>query len=99
MRPIVQGLIKRGHTVIAAVRDLSRAASVLGDCAILLLQAPFKMGPARNEILMPLTLAHLLHNVGFGDEVELRVLAGAWRAILEMVGPDLIICDHSPTAL
>jgi hypothetical protein len=99
MRPIIQGLIRRGHSVVAAVRDLSRAAAILGDCSVRLLQAPFKMGSAGNEMPTPMTLAHLLHNVGYSNEVELRVLVHAWRALFELASPELMICDHSPTAL
>jgi len=99
VRPVIAGLIKRGHRVVAALRDVPRAGAVLADCPVRLLQAPFKFGHSQNEIIPPLTFAQILHNVGFGDELELVSLSQAWRGLFELTAPDLMICDHSPTAL
>src|SRR5436309_6983197 len=99
LRPIIAGLIQRGHSVSAAVRDVARAASVLADCPVRVLQAPFKFGQSPNQIIPPLTFAQLLHNVGFGDALELAALAQAWRALFELTAANVMICDHSPTAL
>ncbi|HZN65926.1 MAG TPA: hypothetical protein VFB66_11580 [Tepidisphaeraceae bacterium] len=41
----------------------------------------------------------MLANLGFGDTFELFAVACAWRNLLRMVGPDLVVFDHSPTAL
>jgi hypothetical protein len=40
-----------------------------------------------------------LSNLGFGDDDALLGLASAWRNLMRSVGPDLMVCDHSPTAL
>ena len=40
-----------------------------------------------------------MHNIGFGDLDILRSLVGAWRAIFELVKPELIITEHSPVAM
>ena len=53
----------------------------------------------RSAIEPQRSFAHLLHNCGFGDADELRALASAWRGLIESVKPDLIVFDHSPTAL
>jgi hypothetical protein len=41
----------------------------------------------------------VLHDVGYADAGELAALVGAWRTLFGYVRPDLILCDHSPTAL
>jgi hypothetical protein len=99
LQPVADGLARRGHTVFAAVRDVARAGRVFRGCPVQFIQAPFRFGPVAGEIRPPMTLAQILHNVGYGDESELFALAQAWRCLLEWVKPDLMICDHSPTAL
>ena len=41
----------------------------------------------------------LLQIVGFSDRQLLLNLTDAWRALFDLVKPDLIVFDHSPTAL
>lgn len=96
--PLVDSLRTKGHQMVAAVRDL-RAARPLASRGVALLQAPVKLGRQRDRIEPARTFAHVLHNTGFGDPEELAVLVKAWRHLLNYVRPDLILCDHSPTAL
>ncbi len=98
LRPLAAGLVARGHRVTAALRDLSVARRFLPDPAIEIIQAPFKHARIR-DIEPTCTFAQILHNCGFGDADELTTLAEAWRKLYDFVRPDLIIFDHSPTAL
>jgi UDP:flavonoid glycosyltransferase YjiC (YdhE family) len=97
--PFAKGLSQRGHLVFVALRDLSRADKVFANLSVSFLQAPFKLGRIKNCIDVPHTFAHLLHNVGFGQPSELSTLAAAWRNLYDFVRPDLILFEHSPTAL
>lgn len=97
--PVAARLCERGHRVAAAVRELPRAYPVLAGLGISCLQAPVKMGGIPNRIDPLRTLAHVLHNMGYADPGELRALAEAWRDLYRLVEPDLVLCDHSPTAL
>src|SRR6478672_7698711 len=99
MLPIARGLAARGHRVFMALRDLSRARAVFEEDSIHLLQAPFKVGAPDFPILPSMNFAHLLHNIGFADVRELGAMAEAWGNFYSMVRPDLILFDHSPTAL
>jgi len=40
-----------------------------------------------------------LHSIGFNDPQGLASLMAAWTSLFELVDPDLIVFDHSPTAL
>lgn len=63
------------------------------------MQAPVKMGPSRDRIDPLLSMAHILHNVGFADWEELASRVRGWSTLFELVRPDLVVVDHSPTAL
>jgi hypothetical protein len=41
----------------------------------------------------------LLQQSAFGEFCEFRAQVSAWRTIFDLVRPDLLVCDHSPTAL
>jgi UDP:flavonoid glycosyltransferase YjiC (YdhE family) len=99
MRPLAEGLRQRGHDVRLALRDLSRASELFDRVAFPFYQAPCKLGPVPDVVRVPRTFAHILHNVGFARAGELLSLAWAWRRLFEHVRPDLVVIDHSPTAL
>jgi hypothetical protein len=99
MRPVAEGLARQGHRVWVAMRDLASAEQVFGGTGISYFQAPFKQGVVARPIHPASTFAHILHNIGFADAGELRGLTAAWRSIYALVQPDLIVADHSPTAL
>ena len=97
--PIAEGLKQRGHRVVAALKDLSRADRFFGSHGVEFVQAPVRQNPPPALIEPPRTYAHVLHNIGFADAAELRTFAKGWRYLINMVDPDLIVFDHSPTAL
>ncbi len=97
--PLARGLRERGHRVFVALRDLSRAAKVFAGVDLSYLQAPIKTRAAGPRISPPRTFAHILHNIGFAEPKELWAMTEAWRNLYACVEPDLIVFDHSPTAL
>ncbi len=98
LRPLVAGLSARGHRVALVLRDLARARSIFAGENIFYWQAPFKH--RRTQHLGPtLNFAHILYENGFCDADELGSLGEAWRNIFRHVDPDVIVFDHSPTAL
>jgi UDP:flavonoid glycosyltransferase YjiC (YdhE family) len=96
--PIASGLVQRGHRVYAAVRDLTAGHSILGGF-VSLLQAPVQLRPPTDQIQLPFTFAHLLHNFGFANLKDLAGRIEAWSSVFDLVQPDLMLLDHSPTAL
>lgn len=99
LRPIAEELVRRGHRVIAALRDLSRVRDVLSSSQIDFIPAPHKTSRIGSRFDPPCTYAHILHNTGFGDEHELATLVSAWRTIFKLVKPDLMLLDHAPLAV
>ena len=83
----------------AALKDVTQAKGFSADSRVRCLQAPVRLNPVRDCYEHPSTFAHILHNAGFGRVEELQPLVAAWRTLFDVVRPDLIVCEHSPTAL
>jgi hypothetical protein len=99
LRPLAEGLSRRGHRVIAALKDVTKAPHLSEGGKVPCLQAPVRLNAVRSPFQLPSTFAHILHNAGFGNVGELRPLVDAWRALFDLVRPDLMLVEHSPTAL
>jgi hypothetical protein len=97
--PLAQYLVEKGHTVWAALKDLSRAREVFGRLNIRFVQAPIMRSRRADEGSKAMTFAHILQSAGWADARELAGLAEAWRNLLTLAKVDLVIFDHSPTAL
>jgi UDP:flavonoid glycosyltransferase YjiC (YdhE family) len=98
LQPLVSGLSARGHRVELVLRDLAKARALFAGHDVACWQAPFKQ--QRTKHLGPtLSFSHILFENGFCDAVELETLGEAWRNIFRAVDPDVIVFDHSPTAL
>ena len=98
MLPLAQELVKAGHRVFVALRDLDRAGAIYASAGVWFLQAPIWLSGAA-LFPRPVTYAQVLGNCGFGSNAALFARACAWRNLIKMVAPDLVIFDHAPTAL
>ena len=98
-RPVARALLAKGHRVVAALREQKHAARGFGDLGIRCLQSPYKSWRTDDRIEPLLTFAHILHNTGWSRASDIHTLTTAWRAVLDDVRPDVVICDHSPTML
>jgi UDP:flavonoid glycosyltransferase YjiC (YdhE family) len=95
--PVGQALRARGHDVTYVLRDLVTASRFSAFSDAQLLQAPINSRVSR---LPPsINYAELLNRVGYLDVDVLSALIEAWRGLLRLVGPDLVLAEHSPTAL
>jgi len=100
LRPIGQELIRRGHQVFAAIRDVSRAQELWVDTGIQWFPSPMAAPPhGRFPFDPPVCYAHMLGNIGFVSEQALGALFTRWNAIFDDLKPDLVVADHSPTVL
>ncbi len=97
--PIIHRLKALGFQVYAAVRDLASVERILGSSDVSYLQAPVKTGRSHDRIDPLRSFAHILHNSGYSDPGELKAMVHAWRNLFDFVRPDLVLCDHAPTAL
>lgn len=86
-----------GHRVSFAVRDVVGAEAVLGGSGMPFYAAPANFSPAGDTVLH--SYAQILRSTAFNHEQELRARVRAWQALFDLVTPDLLVCDHAPTAL
>ncbi len=96
--PLARALRERGLEVSLILRDLSLVGKHLPSADIRMFQAPIWQHRSHglNE---PLNYAELLARHGYLDSEVLASLTNGWRNLLGLLQPDLLVCDHSPTAL
>lgn len=99
LAPILERLAGRGIAVWAALRDLSRVEVSWPGLPVRCLQAPHKTIRSPDRIDPLRSYAHILHNSGYSNAGELQSLVQAWRHLMDLIEPDLLLADHAPTAL
>ena len=96
---IAQALNQQGERVVLAARNLEGLDSIRSFDAIEFIPAPVQTSLPSHVFQQPATFAHILHNVCFGEYEEALTRVHQWRKIFGSVRPDVVVCDHSPTAL
>ncbi len=92
LRRVALRLAAHGFRCIAAVQDVDKAAFLTND-GIAVMQAP-AWRPAKSSA----TLGDRLGDAGLADPQALRQLLEAWRGIIDVTKPDLVISDYAPGA-
>ena len=91
-------LRERGHEVLFALKDLSRAENLLGSHGFQLLQAPLWL-PQPVGVPPPGNYSEILFSFGYFDEAGLTGVVRAWRGLFGLIDADLLVMENSPTAL
>lgn len=99
LKPLVQELSGRGWEVFVAAKDVAGAAKAFDGDRISLLPAPFKQRRTGVEFSVVNTYARLLHNAGFGEGGVLLPLIESWRNLIRLTRPEVVLAEHSPSAL
>ncbi|QTS88786.1 MULTISPECIES: hypothetical protein [Pseudomonadales] len=93
---IGQALQAHGHRVTAIIKDTRHAFSYLYPLGIAWYQAPLSTAPRPREL--PLNHADILRAQGFNSISSLTGLIQAWRSLLQLLKPDRVLIEASPTA-
>jgi UDP:flavonoid glycosyltransferase YjiC (YdhE family) len=88
----------RGHEPVFAVRDLMGAEALLTPHGIAALQAPAWLGTV-SGLPPAMHYAEMLMRFGFLHPTALTGICRAWRHLLQLLQPALVVFDHAPTAL
>lgn len=99
LRLPIEVALEQGHEVFVAARETHRIGQALGVLPITILQAPFKTSVAIDSQMAFLSYTHLLARQCFSSTGELDSLLRAWIEIFDLVRPDVVLFESSPTAL
>jgi UDP:flavonoid glycosyltransferase YjiC (YdhE family) len=93
-----RALRSRGHEVSFLLRDLSRAHPRIAAEGFDMGQAPVWLPQLANPPRLA-NYSHVLAAAGWLDVTGLAGLLSGWRHAFQQLRPDVLICDHAPTAL
>ena len=99
MKPLAEALQARGHRVDFILRECLPAERLLDPQRFRWYQAPYQHEAVPGQIAAPRSLAQVLYNTGFHAQHNLGGRVRAWGALYALLQPDLLVFDHSPTAL
>ncbi|MEM7465295.1 MAG: hypothetical protein AAF387_00240, partial [Pseudomonadota bacterium] len=98
---LIGKLLDNGHRVSYLARDAERVRSVNPQAAIDINKIQPEFLPKRRRIIQPpiASPATLLFNCGFSDAAKLAARTRIWLDQIRRIKPDLIVADHSPSAV
>lgn len=99
MRPLAEALQHRGHRITFIVREPLQAERLLDPKRFSWLQAPYQARAVPTPLAPTLSFAAVMYNCGFHAAAALRGRLRAWRNLYSVLQPDLLVFDHSPTAM
>jgi UDP:flavonoid glycosyltransferase YjiC (YdhE family) len=94
---LTKALESDGHRVVLALKDLSRCYPFFKETEAQILQAPNWLLQLKMQRPIACQADALLLS-GYVDADALFMLTKAWKSIVQLVKPDVVIFDYSPTA-
>lgn len=94
---LAHGLRQRGHNVVLVLKDVRLPAGHDAAEGLTVLQAPLTPH-SRADRRMPSNYADVLRNCGYADVQDVTARLVAWRDILALTRPAVVVGDHAPTA-
>lgn len=96
---LAQAFAREGFEPVMALRDPIAGRARLRDLDCAVLQAPLAQ-PRRlaGGRFHARSFADILALVGYDDAPRLRAMVATWRALVDLVAPELVVGDFSPTA-
>lgn len=95
-RALARALQERGHEVALAVSDTNAACRELRGTGLAFYQAPIALTSRRSSRMR--NYGDSLAALGFFDLQVLRRLQDAWRQLMTVLRPDVLVIDHAPVA-
>ncbi len=95
---LAEGLVARGHQVTLALKEvrLPTGQQLVPGISVLAAPRTPQAGPVGRS---PINYADVLRVSGFSDAQDVAARLNAWRGILNLTRPDVLVADHAPTAL
>lgn len=98
IQPLITCLLGLGHRVALATPQFDVARKLVSDQNIDLVATP-DLGARVNRLEILRNFADVLHNTCFNSAEQVVARTASWLALYKAVQPDVIVCEHAPTAL
>jgi len=97
-KPLADTLNSRGHTVTAFIRETKHASKFFDRNEVEYFEAPaYKAATKDNSVTV--SYADILKRCGYSSTQSILSFVEQWRKKFQQSDTELIIADHSPTAL
>lgn len=96
--PLAKALLDAGYQLSVVAQNVSSAAEILGELPLKIYQAPI-FRHHTDKLDVTYSYPEILLDLGYKSSDELYPLVSAWQNVLTLLKPDLVIADHSPSAL
>lgn len=97
--PLANAYRAGGHEVAFAVKNIAAAGFVIPADSYPVYQAPVWQPVLNAGAERPISYAEILLNQGFGNSAKLASMVRAWIRLFQLLKPDLLVLDFSPTAM
>jgi UDP:flavonoid glycosyltransferase YjiC (YdhE family) len=97
--PLANAYRARHHEVAFVVKDIAAAGAVIPAGSFQVYQTPVWHRVSNSGATRPISYAEILLGLGFGDSRKLAAMVRAWIGMFELLTPDLVMLDYSPTAM
>lgn len=100
LRTIGVELVRRGSEVAIATTagNVELCRQAFAGTGIEVLAAP-TLPVSEKRLKYPCTYSDILHDAGYANAENVRLATDQWLELFDLHQPDLILADHSPTAL
>jgi UDP:flavonoid glycosyltransferase YjiC (YdhE family) len=95
---LLDALAQRGWQVTVAARTPGEVASIAHQRGFTLLQAPISTTAFAGLDSASYSYTEILHHFGYAHEATLGGLYLAWKNLLSLIRPDLVLANAAPTA-
>ena len=98
-RALATGLLAQNINVSIVGRNLASVQQVLSDLDITYYQSPISLTERHQRLKATYSYSDIIYDLGYESDQSLLGLAKGWSNLFDLIKPDMVICDHSPTAL
>lgn len=98
-RALIHELLEHRHAVSFIAKEPARARQVFAGMAVKVVPIESGYTPPAERLVRLNSFPEILHDFGFRRPATLRRQLEPWLGILDTLQPDVLIVDHSPTAL
>lgn len=98
LKAVAQAFKPLGVKIVFALRETQHAAPALKDVGAELLVAPHWAKPSKPPFKSG-SFADILGANGYATAEQAAAIIGAWDRVIDHVKPDVIVCDHAPSAM